>query len=285
MIRLTKHHFLIALFASLMLFAVSCDNGSDPQDDKLPAEVKGKVVDAKSYALPNAVVKAGNGTDTTDASGNFTVKTGGFATRGKCTVEKTGYITADVNVPSSGDCGSVSIQTDAEAETCDAPFDVPAFFGPSGWMGDFGDIEMNDAYSSDLLKDDPDAKNTQWKYTPTGANKWCGVQYQNADQNWGDLPGRAVINATKIVFHARGEKGGEVVKFSAGGRPDANNKYNNSFFVEEKKTLTTSWQKFEFDLTGKKTDSVLWGFGWVVSGADVTGDNCTFYVDEIRYEM
>lgn len=60
--------------------------------------------------------------------------------------------------------------------------------------------------------------------------------------------------------------------------------YNSSFFIEEKKTLTTSWQKFEFDLNDRETNSILWDFGWVVSAADMIGDDCTFHVNEIRYE-
>src|SRR3981081_2097857 len=61
-------------------------------------------------------------------------------------------------------------------------------FAPSGWMGDYGDIKIDDGWTENpadghtSIKVSYSAKGTQ------GAN-WAGVYWQHPANNWGDKPG------------------------------------------------------------------------------------------------
>ena len=84
-------------------------------------------------------------------------------------------------------------------------------YAPSGWMGDWGDLKINAAdfttphSGSTCLKIEYVAKRSQ------GAN-WAGIYWQNPPNNWGGRPGGYnLVGATKMVFWARVEKGGEEI--------------------------------------------------------------------------
>lgn len=285
--------FTVLSTTAALLMIVGCTDETPTGGDPPPDKVSGTVVDAKLYPLPGAVITVGTNTDTSDASGKFSLNTSAVRGFASVSVAKKGYQTNTKDIPSSGEMGNMVLVPNLICDTLEAPFDVPSWYGPSGWMGDHQDIAMNDANATNLLNNDPDGKNTEWIYTPaSNANNWAGAQYQHPDNNWGDPnvgsgvaePGLIVTKATKVTFYARGKDGGEKVTFLAGGRPNANYMYNNSFWIEEVKTLTTEWQQFELDLTSSATNSVLWGFGWSTSKDNVSGTSLTFYVDEIRYE-
>ncbi|MBI4432906.1 MAG: hypothetical protein HY592_05450, partial [Candidatus Omnitrophica bacterium] len=80
---------------------------------------------------------------------------------------------------------------------------------PSGWMGDYGDIKVNDS-----AMDNPHGGSTALKVTYTNAAtqgaRWAGIYWQNPPNNWGTRPGGYdLTGAKKLTFWARGEKGGE----------------------------------------------------------------------------
>src|SRR5262245_5696261 len=84
-------------------------------------------------------------------------------------------------------------------------------FAPSGWMGDYGDIKLNDADTTNpadgktAIKVSYNAKGAQ------GAN-WAGMFWQQPPNNWGDKPGGYDLsNMKRVTFWARGEKGGEKI--------------------------------------------------------------------------
>ncbi|MBM4285676.1 MAG: hypothetical protein FJ128_10580 [Deltaproteobacteria bacterium] len=165
-------------------------------------------------------------------------------------------------------------------------FDVGAKFIASGWMGDG---EMGKKYIklvegwTEKPHSPPHCVKIQYSPGPKG---WGGIYWQNKADNWGDSPGADFSKKgyKKINFWAKGEKGGEIVEFKAGGITAPGKKYRDSFEVSlGKVTLTKEWQSFTIDLTGQNLSSVIGGFCWVTSESANPG-GLTFYLDDIFYE-
>ena len=154
-------------------------------------------------------------------------------------------------------------------------------FYPSGWMGDTRDLVF-DQNNSEY----PYAGKTCMKvqYTPQGKNGWAGIFWQQPANNWGDKDGGYNLNkATHITFWMKGEKGGEVVsEIKIGGFkgqfPDSGSA------VKKNITLTKDWTLYYIDLRSKKLSRVAGGFCFAVNKDD-NPKGCTFYIDEVRYEM
>lgn len=153
---------------------------------------------------------------------------------------------------------------------------------PSGYMGDFGDLKTNESYltnphgGSSCIQVIYNGKATQ------GA-RWVGIYWQNPPNNWGTRPGGYdLTGARKLTFWARGEKGGErIEEFKTGG---ITGEYADSDVAGVGPViLTTDWQQYTIDLTGKDLSSVSGGFCWSTN-LDVNPQGCTFYLDDIRFE-
>ena len=153
---------------------------------------------------------------------------------------------------------------------------------PSGWMGDYGDIKMNDN-----CKEEPHSGETCIKFTYTAEGKqganWCGVTWQNPPNNWGEKDGgKDLRGATNLTFWARGEQGNErIMEFKFGGiggtYPDADSAGIGPI------DLTKEWTQYTIDLTDIDLSYVVGGFCWATS-ADANPDGCIFYLDDIQYE-
>jgi hypothetical protein len=152
---------------------------------------------------------------------------------------------------------------------------------------------MGDADGENKKGTDPIDLNDQWTdnchseptcirivYHPP-SNKWAGVYWQYPDGNWGDDPGHTVVGAKKLIFWARGERGGELVSFKVGGIN--RKKYKDSL---EKSLgpvkLTTDWKPYEIDLSDANTSSVIGAFAWVAS-AKGNPNGLTFYLEGICF--
>ncbi len=155
-------------------------------------------------------------------------------------------------------------------------------YTPSGWMGDYGDLRLDDKFMQD-----PHSGSTSIKisYSPeaTQGARWAGVYWQNPPNNWGARPGGYdLTGAKKVTFWARGEKGGErIEEFKIGG---ITGEYADSDVagigpVE----LTTEWQQYTIDLDGKDLSSISGGFCWATN-LDANPQGAVFYLDDIRYE-
>jgi hypothetical protein len=146
-------------------------------------------------------------------------------------------------------------------------------YTPSGWMGDFGDVKVNDKH---MDKPHGGSTSVQIVYSnkATQGARWAGIYWQNPPNNWGTRPGGYdLTGAKKVTFWARGEKGGErIEEFKIGG-----------ITGEYAVVLTTDWQQFTIDLEGKDLSSISGGFCWATN-LDVNPDGATFYLDDIRYE-
>ncbi len=155
-------------------------------------------------------------------------------------------------------------------------------FVPSGWMGDYGDIQFNDKY---LVNPHSGSTSIQVAYNSKASQgaRWSGIYWQNPPNNWGTRPGGYdLTGATKLTFWARGEKGGErIEEFKLGG---ITGEYADSDVAGiGPVVLTTEWQKFTIDLEGKDLSSISGGFCWATN-LDVNPEGATFYLDDIRYE-
>jgi hypothetical protein len=111
--------------------------------------------------------------------------------------------------------------------------------------------------------------------------------------NWGEVP-QAGINlkgATHLTFWARGEKGGEKVKFFCFGigrdnfsgktkkpYPDSAQQVDTGYIK-----LTKEWKKYSINIMGKNLTNVLLGFAWQTKSTINGHKEITFYLDEISY--
>jgi hypothetical protein len=153
---------------------------------------------------------------------------------------------------------------------------------PSGWMGDYGDIKLNDQYM-----DNPHSGTTsmQFVYSAKKAQGagWAGVYWQNPANNWGSKKGGFDLTGmTKVTFWARGEKGGEVIqKFKLGGIKGT---YSDTAEVELGPIeLTDTWKQYTINIAGKDLSYISGGFCWVTT-SDLCPEGCTFYLDDVKFE-
>jgi len=153
---------------------------------------------------------------------------------------------------------------------------------PSGWMGDYGAIKVDDN-----CKENTHGGMTCIKITYTGKHSqgagWAGVYWQNPANNWGYRKGGFdLTGATSLTFWARGEKGGEVIgEFKMGGisgeYPDSDSTGIGPI------TLTKEWKQYTIDLEGLDLSYISGGFCWSASRLD-NPESITFYLDDIKYE-
>jgi len=154
---------------------------------------------------------------------------------------------------------------------------------PSGWMGDYGDINIKDNWRENPRSGTSCLKITYSAKGSQGAG-WAGVYWQNPANNWGKRPGGFdLTGARRLTFWARGAQGGEYLdKFGMGGisgeYPDTDS--SETYDVE----LTTEWQQFTVDLTDRDLSHIVGGFFWAANGTD-NPDGMEFYLDDIVYEF
>jgi hypothetical protein len=137
---------------------------------------------------------------------------------------------------------------------------------------------------------------------PLYANDWNGFIFVTGKLPTGSIvpeidfgttnTGYDLRGAKRLRFKARGEQGGERVRFYMGGLanndprapyPDTAEKhYNNSDFV----SLQAEWTDYVIDLSGLNLSRIASGFGWVTNKTSNPGkDRIVFYLDEIVYEF
>lgn len=153
---------------------------------------------------------------------------------------------------------------------------------PSGWMGDYGDVKINDQ-----SMDNPHSGTTSLQFIYSAKKSqgqgWAGVYWQNPANNWGSKKGGFDLTGmTKLTFWARGTKGGEVIqKFIVGGIKGV---YPDSANVELGPIeLTDTWKQYTINLAGKDLSYINGAFGWVTN-VDLNPDGATFYIDDVKFE-
>lgn len=158
--------------------------------------------------------------------------------------------------------------------------DKPTFV-PSGWMGDAKSIRLDPEDRSR-----PHTGTTSLRCEFRAASGWGGVAWQHPAQDWGDQRGGFdLTGAKRVVFHARGERGGEEVSFGFGLIGREKKYFDTARRTLDKVTLTKEWRRYEIpvgelkaneDLTRIKT-----GFVWTVAGS---GEPIVFHIDGIVWE-
>ena len=162
----------------------------------------------------------------------------------------------------------------------DLPFRVdpegtPAPWTPSGYMGDLAATSLNPSH------DRPHSGTNCLAAGFTAAAGWGGVVWQHPVNDWGDLPGgHDVRPAKKLRWWARGERGGEKVKFGFGVL-GADKPHPDSGSGELTVTLTDEWERYEINLAGADLSNIKTGFLFAVEGQ---GQPVRFFLDDIAYE-
>jgi exo-beta-1,3-glucanase (GH17 family) len=157
-------------------------------------------------------------------------------------------------------------------------------FVPSGWMGDYQSIVLDEAYTKDMV----DGRTSQkWTYRYAGrTEKWSGVIWQNPRDNWnGDVPnsGYDLSKARYLEFYVRGEKGGEKINFGFGGLsgqyPDSTGAHFKSMI------LSNEWTKVSIIVDDFDLSNIHNGFEWVIDGTQNPQEDIAFYLDEMKYKF
>jgi len=166
-------------------------------------------------------------------------------------------------------------------------------FFASGYMGDIGDIHIDEAWSDKPYKGNTcikvvyDAKGkgpNECSYPPPC--KWSGVYWQEPANNWGkDVSnkdyGYDLSNFNCLTFYAKAEKECRI-EFKVGG---INEEYGDSlnYPVSIEPTLTTEWKEYVIKLDSKSLTHIIGGFAWATNW-NRNPNGATFYLDEIRFE-
>jgi hypothetical protein len=165
-------------------------------------------------------------------------------------------------------------------------------FEPSGFMGDIGDVQLDETFQPD-----PHSGITSIKVTysakGTGPNtcnysppcRWAGVYWQEPQGNWGKNSALAdrgfdLSRYSRLAFWAKAERSTEI-EFKVGGISE---QYGDSLKFPRaiKAKVETAWQEFHIDLEGADLKQIIGGFVWVTSWETNPG-GITFYLDDIRF--
>lgn len=150
---------------------------------------------------------------------------------------------------------------------------IDRYFYPSGWMGDGEEGERYIQFKR--------TKNyIKISYSP-GEKGWGGIYWQYPENNWGNKPGRNLVNVRKLKFCAKGETGDEFVEFKSGGI--FNQRYEDSFEKSMGKIkLSIEWRLYEIDLNSQDLSNVIGAFAWIAAKCD-NPKGITFYLSDIGF--
>jgi hypothetical protein len=148
---------------------------------------------------------------------------------------------------------------------------------PSGWMGNTKVIRIDENCHFN-----PRSGDTCICVEYRADTDWGGVVWQDPPRDWGNAAGGWNLSGAKrLVFWARGDKGGETVGFRFGVIGADKKYYDTATGNLEEVELSTTWKEYSIDLSGKNLSNVKTGFVWIVVGQRKP---VLFYLDEIRFE-
>jgi len=192
-------------------------------------------------------------------------------------------------------CGQGGVQKEKSAvekkqEIPFTPFPIYTNIGsrdnhyiPSGFMPDGQCLTLNDRWQENCHSGSTCLKIVYDVACSRQGARWTGMYWQNPAHNWGNRKGGYnLTGATKLIFWARGEKGGErIEEFKMGGitgdYPDTDTAFIGPVI------LTPEWKQYTIDLRGKDLTYISGGFCWTTN-TEVNLESCTFYLDDLRYE-
>jgi DNA-binding winged helix-turn-helix (wHTH) protein len=166
-------------------------------------------------------------------------------------------------------------------------------FRPTGYMGDCGDIEIQEAD-----EEQPYAGRTSIRICYLAQGKaphacpyqppcrWAGVYWQHPPNNFGTEArfkdsGYNLSGFRRLRFAARADRPVRI-EFTVGGIDE---RYGDS--LREGRRLNVKvgpdWQEFEVDLAGADLKHIIGGFAWSTNRTNAP-EGVTFWLDEIRFE-
>lgn len=179
-------------------------------------------------------------------------------------------------------------------------------FSPYGWMSDGTnlsqiiqmDLECRDDPNMAIAPPQPERERCiRFKIT-WGEATWASVAFISGPDDppwWGDSNAGRYYNLSalpkkKLVFYARGDKGGEVIKAQIGALGDKpfGDSLANPIITDDLK-LTQDWARFEIDLSNVPSSdltNICNGFGVVVERGSQSGspDETQFFLDNIYFQ-
>ncbi len=149
-------------------------------------------------------------------------------------------------------------------------------WAPSGWMGSIESLTLDGDHDGN-----PQAGKACIRLRYTGEFGWVGVAWQHPANNWGKQDGGFDLRgATQLELWARGEYGGEQVKFGVGllGKDTA---YPDSGITSvDGIVLKQEWQRYRVPLKKIDLSSIKTGFVVTITGRRTP---VTVYLDSIRF--
>ena len=154
---------------------------------------------------------------------------------------------------------------------------------PSGFMPDGDCVTFIDTWQEGCHSEKTCIKIVYDIACSRAGQKWAGVYWLNPANNWGKRKGGYnLTGATKLTFWAKGEKGGEQIEeFTIGGIADDYPDSDKAMIGPV--ILGAEWRQYAIDLRGKDLSYISGGFSWS-SNEEVNPEDCTFYLDDIRFE-
>ena len=149
---------------------------------------------------------------------------------------------------------------------------------PSGWMGNIKAIRLDEG-----CRTQPHRGATCIRLEYQDAGGWGGVVWQDPENDWGNAPGGwNLTGAKRLVFWARGDRGGELVSCFKFGVIGTDKKFHDTASGSLNAVrLTTDWKQYSIAVSDKDLSCIKTGFAWIVVGQ---GKPVVFYLDNIRFE-
>ncbi len=168
----------------------------------------------------------------------------------------------------------------ASSDSAAAVLDVSATYPATDLIGAKRRIRLTKAAPSEAHSA-PEG----WKIEFDKQGSFAGVCWKNRAGNEGDAPGDNLSGARyrRISFWAKGEKGGEVVEFRAGGLGHIKTRYRDSFDVTAGPVkLTTSWSEHSIYVNDVDLSSVMTVFCALLHQEDNV-EGAAIYLDDVQY--
>ena len=155
----------------------------------------------------------------------------------------------------------------------------------SGYMPDGDCVAMDDIYREQCHNDSRSCIKAEFmRECAVSHQAWAGVYWLQPANNWGDQKGGFnLTGAKRLVFWAKGAKGGEAITFKLGGVGVGRTYPDTDQASTELIRLTKDWKEYSIDLKGKNLERITGGFAWIGHVKD-NPSNATFYLDDIYYE-
>jgi hypothetical protein len=114
---------------------------------------------------------------------------------------------------------------------------------------------------------------------------WCGIAVSSATDYWGEKPGPAydLRRAKRLVFSARGAKGGETIQVKvaiAGDKPHGDSAAEPA--ATRWLTLSKSWKRYSLDISNIDRGRVITPFA-IVSSNELNNGNITVFIDDVFF--